>query len=419
MVYPMKPKQVNLPEIVGKGYASFWSFRGRYRVVKGGRGSKKSCTAALWFIYHIMKYPLANALIVRRYFNGHKDSTYAQLKWAMQRLGVAHLWQCSKSPMELVYRPTGQKILFRGLDDPMSITSITVDKGYLCWVWIEEAFQIMNEDDFNKLDMSIRGEVPEGYFKQITMTFNPWSDKHWLKRRFFDAQNTDIMSMTTNYNCNEFLGDDDRAIFEDMRIRFPRRYSIEGMGNWGIAEGLVYDNWREFEFDKDEIIKSRQNIKALFGLDFGYTNDPSAFIAFLLDRKAKEIFIFDDFYEKGKVNAELAAQIIKMGYAKEKITADSAEPKSIEELRRAGIYRVRSARKGPDSIRHGIQTLQGYQMFVHPRCSNTIMELSNYIWDTDKEGKATNKPIDDYNHLMDALRYGAEEVTRGGMEVFK
>jgi len=415
----MKPKQVNLPEIVGKGYASFWSFRGRYRVVKGGRGSKKSCTAALWFIYHIMKYPLANALIVRRYFNGHKDSTYAQLKWAMQRLGVAHLWQCSKSPMELVYRPTGQKILFRGLDDPMSITSITVDKGYLCWVWIEEAFQIMNEDDFNKLDMSIRGEVPEGYFKQITMTFNPWSDKHWLKRRFFDAQNTDIMSMTTNYNCNEFLGDDDRAIFEDMRIRFPRRYSIEGMGNWGIAEGLVYDNWREFEFDKDEIIKSRQNIKALFGLDFGYTNDPSAFIAFLLDRKAKEIFIFDDFYEKGKVNAELAAQIIKMGYAKEKITADSAEPKSIEELRRAGIYRVRSARKGPDSIRHGIQTLQGYQMFVHPRCSNTIMELSNYIWDTDKEGKATNKPIDDYNHLMDALRYGAEEVTRGGMEVFK
>jgi len=415
----MKPRQVNLPEIVGKGYASFWSFRGRYRVVKGGRGSKKSCTAALWFIYHIMKYPLANALVARRYFNGHKDSTYAQLKWAMQRLGVAHLWQCSKSPMELVYKPTGQKILFRGLDDPMSITSITVDKGYLCWVWIEEAFQIMNEDDFNKLDMSIRGEVPEGYFKQITMTFNPWSDKHWLKRRFFDAQSADIMSMTTNYNCNEFLGDDDRAIFEDMRIRFPRRYSIEGLGDWGIAEGLVYDNWREFEFDKDEIIKSRPNIKALFGLDFGYTNDPSAFIAFLLDRKAKEIFIFDDFYEKGKVNAELAAQIIKMGYAKEKITADSGEPKSIEELRRAGIYRVRSARKGPDSIRHGIQTLQGYQMFVHPRCSNTIMELSNYIWDTDKEGKATNKPIDDYNHLMDALRYGAEEVTRGGMEVFK
>jgi len=415
----MQPKQVNLPAIIGKGYATFWHCRSRYRVVKGGRGSKKSCTAALWLIYHMMKYPLSNALVIRRYFNGHKDSTYAQLKWAMQRLGVAHLWQCSKSPMELTYKPTGQKILFRGLDDPMSITSITVDKGFLCWVWIEEAFQIMNEDDFNKLDMSVRGEVPEGYFKQITLTFNPWSDKHWLKSRFFDAPSQDILAQTTTYQCNEFLGDDDRAIFADMKTRFPRRYSIEGLGNWGIAEGLVFENWQEKEFDRDEIIKSRPQIKALFGLDFGYTNDPSAFIAFLLDQKTKEIFIFDEMYKKSMVNAEIAAELTRMGYAKEKITADAAEPKSIEELRRAGLPRVRSARKGPDSIRHGIQTLQGYKMFVHPRCCNTIMELSNYIWDTDRDGHTLNKPIDDYNHLMDALRYGAEEVTRGGMEVFK
>ena len=121
--------RVNLPDTVGKGYATFWHYKGRYRILKGGRGSKKSCTAALWFIYHLMKYPKANLLVIRRYFNGHKDSTYAQLKWAMYRLGVGHLWQCSKSPLEMTYKPTGQKILFRGMDDPMSITSITVERG--------------------------------------------------------------------------------------------------------------------------------------------------------------------------------------------------------------------------------------------------------------------------------------------------
>ena len=128
--------------------------------------------------------------------------------------------------------PTGQKILFRGLDDPMSITSITVEKGYLCWCWFEEAFQIANEDDFNKVDMSIRGELPEGYFKQIIITFNPWSEKHWLKRRFFDpVDDPNILALTTTYKCNEWLGPDDIKLFDAMKISNPRRYNIEGEGN--------------------------------------------------------------------------------------------------------------------------------------------------------------------------------------------
>lgn len=164
---------ISLPDIIGKGYGKFWKFKGRYRVVKGGRGSKKSCTTALWLIYNIMKMPLANALVVRKFYNTHRDSTFAQLKWAINRLGVTHLWKTTMNPLEMIYMPTGQKILFRGFDDPQSITSITVEKGYLCWCWIEEAFQITDESEFNKLDMSIRGELPPGYFKQITLTFNP------------------------------------------------------------------------------------------------------------------------------------------------------------------------------------------------------------------------------------------------------
>lgn len=165
--------KISLPEIVGGGYGAFWRDRRRYVCLKGGRGSKKSCTVSLRWIYLMMKYSLANIVVVRRFYNTHRDSTFAQLKWAINRLGVKHLWKATMNPLELTYLPTGQKILFRGMDDPQSITSITAEVGYLCWWWFEEAFQCSNEEDFNKVDMSIRGALPEGYFKQIVFSFNP------------------------------------------------------------------------------------------------------------------------------------------------------------------------------------------------------------------------------------------------------
>ena len=404
----------NLPQIIGKGYATYWNYKGRYRVVKGGRGSKKSTTTALWIIYKMMQYPLANTLVIRRIFNTHKDSTYTQLKWASNVLGVSHLWKFSKSPLEATYIPTGQKILFRGLDDPMSITSITVEHGHLCWCWFEEAFQIMNEDDFNKVDMSIRGELPKGYFKQITLSFNPWSEKHWLKKRFFDVKDEDVLAITTNYTCNEFLGEDDKKLFEKMKLNNPRRYNIEGLGNWGIAEGLVYSNFEELDFNIEDI-KKRPNVKSAFGLDFGYTNDPTAFIASLIDLNNMEIFIFDEHYQKAMSNKDIANMIKYKGYSKERIVGDSSEPKSIDDIKRQGIYRLKGARKGKDSILNGIQYIQDFKIYVHPKCENTLIELSNYVWDT-KEGNVINKPIDDYNHLMDALRYSLEDIRLGGVK---
>ena len=406
--------KINLPQIVGKGYATYWNYKGRYRVVKGGRGSKKSTTTALWIIYNMMKYPLANTLVIRRVFNTHKESTYRQLKWASNILKVSHLWKFSKSPLEATYIPTGQKILFRGLDDPMSITSITVEHGHLCWCWFEEAFQIMNEDDFNKVDMSIRGELPKGYFKQITLSFNPWSEKHWLKKRFFDVKDEDVLAITTNYTCNEFLGEDDKKLFEKMKINNPRRYNIEGLGNWGIAEGLVYNNFEELDFNVENI-KKRPNVKSAFGLDFGYTNDPTAFIASLIDLDNMEIFIFDEHYQKAMSNKDIANMIKYKGYSKERIVGDSSEPKSIDDIKRQGIYRLKGARKGKDSILNGIQYIQDFKIYVHPKCENTLIELSNYVWDT-KEGNVINKPIDDYNHLMDALRYSLEDIRLGGVK---
>ena len=408
-------KKINLVETVGGGYGSFWRCKKRYRICKGSRGSKKSCTTALWIIYKMMEMPLANTLVMRRYFNTHKDSTFAQLKWAINKWGVKDKWKVTNSPMELTYLPTGQKILFRGFDDADSITSITVENGYLCWVWIEEAFQVTDETAFNKLDMSIRGELPEGYFKQITMTFNPWSDKTWIKRRFFDTPDNNVFAITTTYMQNEFLGDDDRKLFEDMKIRNPRRYQIEGLGDWGISEGLIYENWSLEDFDVSKLLyltngEGQRVYRRLFGLDFGFSNDPAAVIATLGNRDQQVIYIYDEIYKPRLTNSQLADEIKYKGWANAKIKADCSEPKSIKELRDYGIKRVYPCKKGADSLKAGIRRLQDYQLIVHPTCTNTIIELNNYAWDV-RDGIQISKPIDDYNHAMDALRYATEEFT--------
>ena len=422
---------VDLTKIVGKRYATFWNYKGRYRIVKGGRGSKKSYTTALWFISNMMKLKDSNLLVVRKVFDTHRGSTFAQLKTAMKRLKVSHFWKCTTSPMEMTYLPTGQKIIFRGLDDPLKITSVTVEVGYLCWAWFEEMYQVENEDDFNKVDMSIRGAVPEHLFKQITCTFNPWSETHWLNDRFFKDgaedrnslitkglaihKNTnDVLAMTTNFRANEFLDEADLNVFRTMELENPKRFEVEGNGNWGICEGTVFYRWEIREFDVNELIKSGR-FETCLGLDFGFTNDPTAFIASLVDVENKEIYVFDEHYEKGMFNEDIVKMIEYKGFAKSKITADSAEEKSIKWMKRNGLPRIRSSVKGPDSIIYGIQYLQGYKVYILPKCKNFIVEIKNYIWDTDKKtGKALNKPIDDYNHLLDAWRYSVEELATKG-----
>lgn len=410
-----KEININISKAVGKGYKDFIMCKKRYRVVKGSRGSKKSTTTAQDIILKMTMYPLANTLVIRKTFNSHKDSTWTQLKWAAKNLGLEDDWNFSKSPLEATRKSTGQKILFRGLDDPMSITSITVEHGYLCWAWFEEAFQVMNEDDFNKVDMSIRGQLPDGYYKQITITFNPWSEKHWLKKRFFDTNDPNILALTTTYECNEWLGPDDKALFEQMKINNPRRYNIEGLGNWGIAEGLVYENFIEQEFDYMDISK-RAGTKTVFGLDFGYTNDPTAFIAAIVDQENKELYIFDEHYQKAMTNEDIANMIKYKGYSKETITADSAEPKSIDDIKSKGIYRIKAAKKGKDSILNGIQNIQDYKIIIHPKCENFLIEINNYVW-SNKNGIVINKPIDDFNHLMDALRYAMEDTKKSGLVI--
>lgn len=406
--------KIYLPEIVGKGYGSFWNYKGRYRVIKGSRASKKSTTAAMNLIYNIMKYPDSNGLVVRKVYRTMKDSCFSQLKWAINRLGVDEKWKSTINPMELTYKPTGQKILFRGLDDPLKITSVTVDRGHLCFVWIEEAYEISKEEDFNMLDESIRGEVPGNLYKQITLTLNPWNERHWIKKRFFDRSDADIYAATTNYKINEWLDESDFKIFERMKKQNPRRYQVAGLGEWGIIDGLIFENWKEQQFKISEATGEE-----IFGLDFGFTNDPTALFCAKIDLEEKKIFVFDELYEKELTNEKIAEKLINYGLENERIIADSAEPKSIARIKTLGVRKISRSRKGPDSVKSGIDFLQDFEIIIHPRCVNFLTEISNYTWEIDKTGNKLNKPVDDMNHLMDAMRYATERFQRSRRYSFK
>lgn len=398
---------IKLTETVGKGYNRYWHSKNFYRVVKGSRGSKKSKTTALNFIVRLLQYPWANLLVVRRYSNTNKQSTYTDFKWACNRLKVTHLFKFNESLPEITIKKTGQKILFRGLDDELKITSITVDVGILCWAWFEEAYQIETEDKFSTVVESVRGtHEAEDFFKQITITFNPWNERHWLKGAFFDEETkrSDTFATTTTYKCNEWLDEVDIKRYEDLYITNPRRARIVCDGDWGVAEGLIYDNVVVEEFNVDELFKTH---KLALGLDFGFTHDPTALIVFLIGDK--DIYIFDEAYEKGLTTKEIARLIKDKGYANSEIIGDSAESRLISELQSEhGIKRLKKSRKGKDSINAGISKLQGYTIHVLPKCENTINELYSYSYKQDKTGKWLNVPNDENNHLMDAMRYGMQ-----------
>lgn len=405
---------IRLSDVVGQGYSEFWNAPPsvRYVVCKGSRASKKSKTAALYVIWHLMTYPQSNALVIRKVAETLRNSVYSDLRWAIHRLGVDDYFTHKTSPLEIEYKPTGQKILFRGLDDPLKITSISVEKGVLNLLLIEEAYEIMKEEDFNMIDESIRGVLPEGHFKRIIVIFNPWNERHWLKARFFDKKDPSVLAMTTNYLCNEWLDDSDRQLFERMKRDNPRRYKVAGLGEWGISEGLIYENWKEEWFNVDDV-RQIPGIMSAFGLDFGYSVDPAALFCGLIDNHNMKIYVFDEIYKNGLTNKMLYEEIYNKGYAKERIVADSAEPKSIAELWDCGLKKIQSASKGRDSVNNGIQRIQNYEIIIHPRCVNFLTEISNYCWEKDKFNKVTTKPVDESNHLMDAMRYAVSKVIKG------
>lgn len=401
--------QIPLSKYLGKGYNRFHHSRNFYRVVKGGRGSKKSKSTALDYIYKMLKYPWANLLVVRRFSNTNKQSTYTDLKWAANRMKVSHLFKFNESLPEITVKETGQKILFRGLDDPLKITSITVDNGLLAWLWLEEAYQVENKDKFDTLVESIRGSVDDkNFFKQITVTFNPWSERHWLKSAFFDEETrfNDVFADTTTYRDNEWLDQQDIDRYEDLWRTNPRRAAVVANGDWGVAEGLVFENYTIRDFDIMATIKRVGETTA--GLDFGFTHDPTTFPRLAVDLDNKELWIYAEHYEHAMTTDDIYNMIVDADMQHALITADSAEQRLIAELKAKGISRITPSVKGAGSINAGIDFMKQFKIYIHPSCVKTIEEFDTYIYKQDKDGKWLNEPVDANNHIIDAIRYALE-----------
>ena len=410
---------VDIGEIVGANYGKFWNFKGRYRVIKGGRGSKKSTTEANWAIYHLLKHPYANMLCVRQRANTLKDSCWAELKKACARMGVSHLFNFTKVPLEATIKHTGQKILFRGFDNPDSITSITVSHGCLCWVWIEEAYEIDFEEDFDKLDGCIRGSdiAKFGLFPQITFTFNPWKET-WIKGRFFDVQRDNILAMTRNWYHNEFLSEADRQWFRDMKENNPETYKIAGEGEWGIPGDSYFSEFRE-RIHKIEPFEIPKDWRRYVSFDYGLDMFACYFIA--VDNYMN-YYVYKEIYEPGLIVSE-AVNALK-SVMNEQIYSFIAPPdmwnrrqetgKSIAEIfseydiplvkasnnRIQGWYNLKEALK-VYTDEQGIETAQ---LKIFKNCTNLLRTLPQVQHD-EKEPNDIAKEPHELTHAPDALRY--------------
>lgn len=410
----------SLRKIFGKGYNDVINDKEHfYIIIRGGKGSKKSKTVALMIIMRMMQYPLANTVCIRKSYNALKDSMFTDLLWAMDRLGVTDWWEVRRSPMQLELKHTHQVILFRGLDKAEKLGGLTVRHGYLCWMWIDEFFEITDEEEFLKAQMGLRGYMPpeSGLWKQVICTFNPWSEHCWIKKRFFDEPHDNVLAKVTTYKCNEWLGEEDKKRYDELHETNPRMAKIICDGEWGIVEGLVYENWEIKAFDVEEL-KKDPNVHEAFGLDFGFSVSYTAFLGFLINPVSREIWIYEDsIYKLGMTNLDIAKAICELGYGDKRIVADCAQPKNIYELR-AGIpeeyvdewgdHHVRkwalpnivASMKGNDSVLNGISRLQSFKIYVLPSNQNAIMELSSYYWEKNNEGEYTGKPHKDFDHCL-------------------
>lgn len=412
--------KVKTSQIIGKNYSRFWHFKGRYRVIKGGRGSKKSTTQALWLIYHLLKYPKANALCVRAFYKDLKDSCYAELKKACVRLGVSHLFKFTVSPLEITVIKTGQKILFRGFDKAESVTSITVAEGCLCWVWIEEAFQINSEEDFNKLDFSVRGiDIPTyGLWPQFTFTMNPWAEM-WIKDRFFDVEKPDVLALTRNYFHNEFLSSDDYKLFEKMRLEEPERYKTEGLGEWGMPGGRYFNEWRE-GIHVCEAFELPSHWRRYVAFDYGLDMFACYFIA-LSERN--QAYVYREIHKPGLIISD-AIRELKEACGNEEIYSFIAPPdmwnkrqetgKSVADwfadygifLDKASNDRVQSWLNMKEWLKvykdeQGIETAR---LKIFRNCTNLIKCIPRLAMDEKKPNDVATEPHE-ITHAPDAIRY--------------
>lgn len=377
----------------------------RYQVYYGGAGSGKSKFLAQKLIYKALTDE-RRILVLRKVGRTSKNSTFSIIKETLSEWSVLSYCRVNNTDLTIVL-PNGSTFLFMGLDDQEKLKSITG----ITDAWLEEATEF-TQDDFNQVDLRIRSMKPN---LQIFLSFNPVSKANWCYLLFFKPDNEEVQSFRkkcsifqTTYKDNKWLPHEYIDSLLLLKNTNPVFYKIYAEGEFGSLDKLVYNNWCKQEFDPKDL----KNCQLLLGLDFGYINDPTALVASLLDEEHNRIYVFDEYCQTGLLNNQIAQMIIDKGYSKSTIVADSAEQKSIEEIRRDGVYRIKPSTKGQGSILTGIQKVQQYQLIVDPRrAPHTLEELQNYTWKKDKAtNEYINEPIDKFNHCLDALRYSLQCV---------
>lgn len=392
-------------KLVAPAYYPLFTSHDRTLAYKGSRASGKSYATSIKVIMDMLKYPYVNYLVIRQFFGTQKDSTWASIQKVSNALGVYDAFQFKTSPLEIVRKDTGQRVFFRGLDDPLKITSIQTTTGYLCRLWGEEAYEFKRESDIDTIEESMRGILPDGGFYQSIYTFNPWSDKHFLKSRFFDedTRKKRVYATTTTYKDNSHLNADYVEDLEDMLVSNPNRARVAVLGDWGIAEGLVFDGLFE---QKDFSMEDIAGLPKTVGLDFGFKHDPTAGEFMAIDQKNRIVYVYDEFYQQGMLTQQIAQALAQHKAFGLPIIADSAEQRLITELQQVyGVPNIRPAGKGKDSIMQGIQFMQSYHFVIHPRVKGLWEEMNTYVYAKDKFGNWLNQPEDANNHAIDSLRY--------------
>ena len=375
----------------------------RYQIYYGGSSSGKSVFLATRCVLDVLQG--RNYLVVRQVSRTLRQSCWNEITKAIGRMGLRDYFNISKSEMVITAVNNGKQILFAGLDDVEKIKSTTPQEGVLTDIWIEEATETAYAD-FKQLDKRLRGQSQ--HKKRLTLSFNPVYKTHWIYTEFFGiwedgknyAESDTVSILKTTYKDNRFLTDDDRAAMESEKDPYFRE--VYTLGNWGVLGDVIFRNWRA----EDLTGISDAYPTRLYGLDFGFSQDPCAAVDCAYDRKHQRLYIFRELWEKGLTNSMLAERL-KTFCAHRPICCDSAEPKSIAEIRNFGIAAF-PARKGPDSVVHGIQWLQGLEIVVDVGCHHLREELTTYQWKRDKDGNSMAIPEDKNNHLIDALRYAVE-----------
>lgn len=382
---------------VPKFYPYLRDYSTRWEFWCGSAGSGKSYFLTQRIIIRCCTEPI-RFVVCRRYGTTLRNSVFALFKEVLAKWQLTQYVKIRETDMSITF-PNGSQVILLGLDEETKLLSLANVSG----VWVEEAFEVP-KNLIEQLNLRMRGQAAN---QQIWLSWNPISKHNWLYNFTVENPPENSTYIHSTFRDNIFLNAEYIAALEELYIRNPQKARVFCDGEWGIdADGLVFQNWKVEDFDNAAI-----EGQLMVGLDFGFVNDISALVASLLVESEKRIYVFKEYGATNKTNADLVNIITSLGFNKSVIIADSAEPKSIAEIKSGGIQKIRACTKGQDSIIHGIQKLQNYEIVIHPSCQGIITEFENYTWQKDKNSDIyINKPIDDFNHYIDALRYSLQCV---------